>query len=210
MDGVITDTMPYHYRAWRKIFRQEGLSASECEIYLREGQPGLKTVQELFFEHKKPYKKEIGHDILSRKEKLFKGIVRQRFIPGARSFVRELKRRGFALALVTGTARHEVLHIMPAQYLNLFNVIVTGNDVKHGKPHPEPFLIALKKLKLEAEETIVIENAPFGILSAKAAGLKCLALETSLPKTYLRKADFVYSSFKELRKRAHFERLRSN
>jgi beta-phosphoglucomutase len=77
-------------------------------------------------------------------------------------------------------------------------VIVTGNDVKHGKPHPEPYLTSLKNLKMKPSDAVVIENAPFGIRSAKEAGLRCLALETSLPREYLREADAVYSSIKDL------------
>lgn len=204
MDGVITNTMPYHLAAWKKIFHQERIRATKCEIYLREGQPGLMTVKELFKEHNRPYTKEIGQAILARKEKLFKKTVHRRFIPGARSFVHDLKRRGFALALVTGTARHEAYRIMPKNLLNLFDVVVTGNDVKRGKPHPEPYLIALKKLKVRPKDAIVIENAPFGIFSAKAAGLKCLALETSLPKTYLKCANYIFSSFKEMRDKSLF------
>ena len=83
-------------------------------------------------------------------------------------------------------------------------MIVAGNEVKQGKPHPEPYLKSLQKLKIKASEAVVIENAPFGIRSAKQAGLKCLALETSLPKQYLREADMIFSSIKELEEKTNF------
>jgi beta-phosphoglucomutase len=102
---------------------------------------------------------------------------------------------------VTGTSRHEVHRILPEPIYNLFDGVVTGNDVRRGKPHPEPYLLALKKVQLRPEEAMVIENAPFGIRSAKSAGLVCIALETSLPRRYLAKADFIFSSFRELRKK---------
>ena len=89
--------------------------------------------------------------------------------------------------------------ILPKYLRDLFSVIVTGDDVKRGKPHPEPYLKALKKLKLKAKDVVVIENAPFGIDSARRARLMCLALSTSLPKTYLKDADFIFPSFKALR-----------
>lgn len=206
MDGVITNTMPAHFRAWKKIFKREGLNATKCEIYLREGQPGNITIKEIFREHGLPFDVRKTKPILAKKEKLFKKIVRTRFIPGARSLLHFLKNRGFQLALVTGTSRHEVRRILPKHVFNLFSVTVTGDEVKRGKPNPEPYLVALKKLNMKPREVVVIENAPFGIRSAKRAHLTCLALETSLPgrqaglpKTYLKDADFVFSSFKNLR-----------
>ena len=53
MDGVITDTMPFHFRVWKKVFAEQGLQVNECEIYMREGQPGLVTIEEIFKQHKR-------------------------------------------------------------------------------------------------------------------------------------------------------------
>jgi len=198
MDGVITDTMPFHYRAWRKIFKNEGLLVSEKEIYLREGQPGNITIKEIFSERGLKLTPETLARILSSKEEKFKKSVCRRFIRGSRPFIHLLKIKGFMLALVTGTARNEVKKILPKKLSSMFDVSITGDEVKHGKPDPEPYLLALKRLKIKAKDAIVLENAPFGILSAKSAGLRCIALETSLPKRYLQKADYVYSSYKSL------------
>ena len=111
-----------------------------------------------------------------------------------------LDKRGCRLGLVTGTSRHEMEKILPRSLRALFEVSVTGDEVTQGKPYPEPFLKALAMLKLPAKCAVVIENAPFGIESAKRAGLFCIALETSLPKSYLRQADCVIRSFEELHK----------
>jgi beta-phosphoglucomutase len=200
MDGVITDTMPFHFRAWKKIFQDEGFHVTECEIYLREGQPGSATLKEIFKEHGVPYKEEDAKRILLKKEKLFKRILRRRFVPGSRQYLHFLKKQGFQLGLVTGTARHEAHKILPKGLFRLFDVTITGNDVKKGKPHPEPYLLALKKLKIKPREAVVIENAPFGIHAAKQANIRCLALESSLPRKYLQAADHIFSSFKELRR----------
>ena len=205
MDGVITDTMAYHMRAWRIIFARHGVRVSKNDIYKREGQKGISSVQEIFGDYGKPFHLSEGRKILLEKEELFKRIVKKRFIVGSRHFLKMLNRRGFRLALVTGTARHEVHKILPREIFQLFDVVVCGCDVQNGKPHPEPYLTALKKLRLQAGQSVVIENAPFGIRSAKAAGIRCLALETSLPKSYLKKADAVFHSFAHLRSKACFE-----
>jgi beta-phosphoglucomutase len=204
MDGVIADTMCYHMRAWRMIFARYGIRVSQNDIYKREGQKGINSVEEIFGEYGRPFDLTTGHRILLEKEELLKRIVKRRFIAGSRPFVKVLKRRGFKLALVTGTARHEVHKILPLEIFNLFQVVVCGSDVQNGKPHPEPYLTALKKLKINGGQAVVIENAPFGIRSAKAAGIKCLAIETSLPKKFLKEADGIFHSFAHLKTRTDF------
>ncbi len=205
MDGVITNTMPDHFKAWKEILRREGLFVTHLDIYSREGQRGINSVQELFKVCGKDINSAKAQKILKEKEKYFKKIVKRRFVRGARTFLKRLDQSGFHLALVTGTARHEVHKILPRSLYNLFSVIITGSDVQNGKPHPEPFLKALEKLKINPSEAIVIENAPFGIRSAKRAGLRCLALQTSLPGEYLKEADFVFSSLKELKAKIIFK-----
>jgi len=198
MDGVITHTMPDHYRAWRKVYANEGIDVTPLDIYLREGQRGITSVQDILLSKNLPYNEEKGLELLRKKETLFKEIVKDRFIPGTRNFLKSLARSGLTLALVTGTARHELNRILPEHLRRLFSIIVTADDVKIGKPDPEPYLFALRRLNISARDAIVIENAPFGIQSAKAAGIRCLALETSLPRTYLKGADAIFRSVKEL------------
>ncbi len=204
MDGVITHTMPDHYRAWKQIFAEHGLKVSFLDVYKREGQTGISSVMELFEEKDVPLTKSQAARLVRDKEKLFKQIVRVRFIPGARTFLKELHRAGFRLALVTGTSRPELHRILPDALYDLFEDVVTGNDVTHGKPHPEPYRKALKALKISPRRAVVVENAPLGIESAKKAGLCCLAIETSLPREYLSQADYEFDSVKDLRGSTRF------
>ncbi len=204
MDGVITNTMPDHFRCWKKIFHRYGIHVTHLDIYSREGQKGMMSVKEIFAKYHKPLTHKKALEILRAKEQLFKKMVKTRFIVGARSFLRFLHQKNIKLALVTGTSRHELHQILPDHLYNLFSVTVTGTDVKNGKPHPEPFLKALKLLNIKSTEAVVIENAPFGIQSAKKAGLRCLALASSLPKQFLLEADAVFSSIKEMRGRVRF------
>ncbi len=205
MDGVITNTMPDHYRAWRSVLREEvGIEVSHEEIYRREGQKGIASVQELFAEHKKFYLPETGKAILRKKEELFKKIVKTRFIQGARRFLSSLQRLGLEMALVTGTSTHEMHRILPDAIYRRFSVVVTGNHVTEGKPSPEPYALALKKLGMKPRDAVVIENAPFGVRSAKSAGIKCFAIATSLPACYLNEADEIFSSFRDLNQKIEF------
>lgn len=200
MDGVITNTMPYHFDAWLKVFSEVGIKVNCYDIYKREGQDGLTSVREIFTERRVKFNLAQAREILARKEQLFKRIVKIKFVKGARPFIRSLKKQGFLLGLVTGTSRHEVERILPKELFGLFDASVTGDEITRGKPHPEPFLKALKMLRVRAQEALVIENAQFGIEAAKRSRLFCVALETSLPKSYLRKADVILKSFAELKK----------
>lgn len=195
MDGVITDTMPFHYKAWKYVFGLHGIHLSKLDIYEREGQKGIESLDEIFAKYDKPLNKLIAQKLLKNKEAYFKKIFKLRFIPGARSFLKKCINKKFRLALVTGTSRDEAVRLLPKKIFNIFEVTVCGSDVRHGKPHPEPYLKALKGLSLKAKDCMVIENAPFGIRSAKAAGIQCVAIATSLPKAYLQQADYVYASF---------------
>ncbi len=204
MDGVITDTMPYHFRAWKSVLACAGVGVSHEDIYKREGQKGIDSVREIFMEKGKMYTDAVGRQILQKKEKLFKRIFKRKFIAGSRAFIKKLKARGFRLALVTGTSRSEAQKLLPLDLWHCFDVTVCGCDVQNGKPHPEPYLKVLQKLHIKPGDAIVLENAPLGIRSAQSAGLGCLALETSLPRVFLKEADAVFSSFKAMQSKVTF------
>lgn len=206
MDGVITDTMPKHYQAWRRSFAQEGLTVAKRDVYLREGERGEEFLENHFRRRKEKMSAGLRQHLLKNKEAIFKSIVRPRFITGARSFLKRLKREGFRLALVTGTSRGEVPRILPEYYFNLFDVTVTGSDVKCGKPSPEPYRMALQRLGIPASAAVVLENAPLGITSAKKAGLRCFALATSLPPEYLAEADRVFGDISQLQKHVEIKK----
>ena len=204
MDGVITNTMPDHFSAWQTVLKEEGVHVTHLDIYRREGQRGMNSVKEIFELYKISYTSRRISSILKRKEELFKRIVKQRFIPGARNFLHFLHKNKIQLALVTGTSHHEMHKILPDYLFNLFAVVVTGTDVKNGKPSAEPYQKAVKLLQRKRKDVVVIENAPLGIQSAKAAGLQCFAIETSLPKQYLKQADRIFTSINHLRKNTNF------
>jgi len=205
MDGVITNTMPDHFRAWKEVLVREGIAVTHDDIYSREGQKGIHSVREIFAKYDKKFTPEKAQELLDKKEAFFKKFVKRRFIPSSRTFLRKLQKKRIRLALVTGTSRHEMHRILPDKIYERFEVVVTGSEVTHGKPHPEPFQLALKNLALPAEDSMVIENAPFGIRSAKGAGIRCVALETSLGRSYLKEADFIFASIQEMESRLEFQ-----
>ncbi|MDD5044666.1 MAG: HAD family phosphatase [Candidatus Omnitrophica bacterium] len=204
MDGVITNTMPYHFDAWKTSLAKRGIEVNCYDVYKREGQRGKETIKEICREHRSDLSRAEQDKVLSEKERIFNATVKIKFIKGSRPFLRKLKNRGFFLSIVTGTSRKEVKKILPKNIYDLFDVIITADEVSYGKPHPEPFLLALNNLGIAKKDAVVIENAPFGIESAKKAGLYCIAIETSLPGKFLKGADRVFRSIAQLQERVNF------
>ena len=132
------------------------------------------------------------------RQKIFRKYFRRRLFSGVDEFLRCLKNKGYLLAIVTGTPMPQLKKILPAKIQFLFDTIVTGDLVKKGKPYPDPFLKAAKDLNLKPSQCLVIENAPLGIRSAKAARMFCVAITTSLPKEYLQMADVVVDKLEDI------------
>ncbi len=198
MDGVIVDSMPYHFLAWYEALRPWGVRVGCLDVYLKEGERWDKTLVSLLKEARiRPSKALLGRIFLAR-QKIFKKYFKRFIFKGAEGFLQCLKRKGYLLGLVTGTPEKEIHKILPHGIENLFDIVIPGNVVKHGKPHPEPYLKACSGLHLKPWECAVIENAPLGIKSAKAAGMFCIALTTSLPAPYLKGADRVADSLEEV------------
>ena len=193
MDGVIVDSMPYHFIAWYEALRPWGVRVSCFEVYAQEGERWETTLRGLLKREKiKPTQKVLSA-IFNLRRKIFKRYFKRYIFHGAYELLVELKKQGFMLGLVTGSPLNEIKRILPVKLRSLFTAIVAGNQVKNGKPHPEPYLRAAGLLGLGPQACLVIENAPLGIISAKQAGMPCIAVSTSLPKEYLSDADIVVS-----------------
>jgi beta-phosphoglucomutase len=101
------------------------------------------------------------------------------------------------VAIVSGAARAEIEPVLEAAGIaRLFTTVVTSDDVSHGKPHPQGYLIALRRLEstlpgLAAGEVVVIEDTEAGVTAAKAAGMRCLGLVGTMPAVRLAAADEV-------------------
>lgn len=198
MDGVIIDSMPYHFLAWYEALRPLGVRVSCLEIYLREGERWEKSIMEMLAAAGVRPTKAVLRKVFAARQKTFKKIFKRFVFAGAEELLACLKGRGYRLALVTGTNARTMKTILPERIGRPFDCIVTGDSVKRGKPDPEPYRKALKKLGLKAPECVVVENSPLGVRSAKGAGIFCIAVTTSLPRQYLKGADIVVDTLGEI------------
>jgi beta-phosphoglucomutase len=180
MDGVLMDSMPIHAQAWIEALASEGLHVTAEEVYAHEGESGISALSNFLIEQGVTAEEPLLHRLLKGKEERFKHLARVRPFPGVWELLQDLSQSGKRLAVVTGTARHELNQLLPAEWLPMFETIVTGDEVKRGKPDPEPYRRGLDKLNLTADQAIVVENAPLGIRAAKAANLRCFAIASTL------------------------------
>jgi len=198
MDGVIVDSMPYHFLAWYEALRPFGIRVGCFDIYAKEGERWEKSLKDFLNRAGvEPTRARLKQIFLLR-QRIFKKYFKRFIFKGAEEFLICLKKRDYLLGLVTGTPMQELRGILPSRIYSLFDSIVSGDHVKRGKPHPDPYLRAARNLRLNPRECIVVENAPYGIESARRAGMFCVALTTSLPKEYLKRADVVVDRLEEI------------
>jgi beta-phosphoglucomutase len=189
LDGVIVNTLHYHYLAWNEMFRELGGEVSEHSVLLHEGRASREILPLLLDEAGVRLDEALHEDFIERKRAYYRSIVRIEYYEAAFEVIRTLRARGLRTALVTATALSNMHNTLsPAQQVH-FDFIITGDEVPRAKPHPDPFLIAARQLGFAPEECLVVENAPLGIEAAKAAGMPCIAIETTLGKEYLTQAD---------------------
>jgi len=198
MDGVIIDSMPYHFLAWYEALRPYGIRVGCFEVYSKEGENWEKTLKDLLSKAKIESSPSLLKEIFLKRKNIFKRYFKRFIFPGAEDFLVCLRRQGYILGLVTGSPFQEVNRILSRRLRSLFDTLIAGNQVKKGKPHPEPYLKCAKTMGLKPNQCVVVENAPFGIESAKKAGMFCIALTTSLPKEYLAKADIIADSLSNI------------
>jgi beta-phosphoglucomutase len=191
MDGVLIDAMPYHAEAFQIAFKEEAnQEIDKKDIFLLEGMPGPELVKEIF-KIKKIKDKDVD-DILvkkihKRKEQIFKEIQKAQAFEGVRELIDSLNCNNCLKAVVSGASKQEVESLLEKNGLKNFNVIISGEDLKDGKPDPEPFKTGLDRLNLRPSDAIIVENAPLGAESAKRADIKFII---TLNNTPLKLSDF--------------------
>lgn len=198
MDGVVVDSMGFHAAAWKEVLGEHGLVMDDIDIFRREGMSGRQSVEDIFTEQGVPFPGDEAYLRLEEKKHSLFERNRITLYPLVRDIIAWAGGNGTMTALVTGSPRRSVEYVMPADVLALFDAVITAGDVSRGKPDSEPYEKAMRALRVDAAETLVVENSPMGILSAKAAGALCYALETTLPARFLGGADRVFRDHAEL------------
>lgn len=199
LDGVLLDGMPYHYEAFNAALSTFGVQATSYEIGLFEGMRTRELIKELANLHDVFPSDEELDKAEHLKRELYSKIFKPNLMPGAQELVELLYSRGCRLAIVTGTAEasaHATVRALHAE--RLFEVIISHDSGVPLKPHPAPFATAAARMAVAPGHCLAIENAPPGVASATAAGLRCLAIASYVNKADLPGAEIVFESLLDL------------
>lgn len=204
MDGVLFDSMPFHASAWVQAMRDMNIPFTAFEAYMNEGRTGDSTIDGAFM---RTYGRSATPDekkqIYKLKTNYFEAESKTTPMLFAIDLLEYIKSKGLQIFLVTGSGQSTLIDSLQLHFPGIFTKenMITAYDVSNGKPHPEPYLKALEKSGLKPWEAVVVENAPLGIQSAKAAGLYTFGLDTGplgVDVLYTAGADIVLTSIEEL------------
>lgn len=183
MDGVLFDTERIGCEVTRAIAQDCGCRLTEEQRRLMWGLP-LRRARELL-ETWFP-----GFDSQIVKDRWYEGVlarVRQEGLilkPGAQQILHKLRQEGVKLALTSSNARIMVdTYLALAGWENAFDLVLTGNDISRGKPDPEIYLMAARRLGVSPGECIGVEDSPTGVRSVRAAGMISVMIPDLLPFT---------------------------
>jgi beta-phosphoglucomutase len=198
MDGVLINSMKYHIQAWNTAFKKFNIQTTEEKIMSLAGMTSIDTIKIICKEKNLQCNSDLIEQIKIEKGKQLEKIFQVEPYIGVVENLKQLKKSGFTLALISGCRDFEVKKTVKEYFTDIFDLIISGDDVKFGKPNPEPYDTAIKKLNINKSETVIIEDALSGIESANAAEIDVLALTTSFEKKELSKATKIFETHKEL------------
>ncbi len=182
LDGVLYDSLPQYVTAWTQAFKEIGIEVPATDVYQLEGMPGKQTVINIVqkYLNRSPEQNEIDRILKQKSQVLLK--FDNKILPGAIELLKSINLNKIPMCVVTGSTKPDIKQEIAkdfSPYLNE-NTIINGNDVSKGKPNPDPYLAACKKLAVKPHEALVIENAPLGIRAAVDAGCLCIAVNTGI------------------------------
>lgn len=190
MDGVVFNSMPVHAAAWETVMSKHHLDFTARDCYLQEGRTGQSVIEECFLRNRgRMPSEEEWKTIYKEKSALFYAHGKAPFIDGIRDLLFWLKEHPSQpqIYLVTGSGMTTLFDELNTELPGVFSRerMVTAYDYTHGKPDPEPYLIAYDKASavdplLQKDECCVVENAPLGVKSGKAAGLFVAGVNTGI------------------------------
>ena len=198
MDGVIIDSEPLWTEAERRFLASRMLEYSPQLKTVMMGRDAREAVRLLI----KHYRLREGvEEVIAERNQLVTELFKQRLqpIPNVLRLLRSLRESGIKTGLASSSPKQLVkLALDKLGITQLFEAIISGDQVARGKPAAEIYLAAAKKIGVDPANCLVIEDAPLGIAAAKAAGMRCLAISVNVIESELAEADRVVRGFDEV------------
>jgi beta-phosphoglucomutase len=197
LDGVIVNTVPFHFRAWKRMFEEYGHKFT-MEDYLAkvDGRPRLEGAAAILTELSPEEIEEAG----AKKQEYYLELLEtepMEIFESSVKVIKELKQRGIKLAAAS-SSKNAVRILKKIRLFDVFEANVSGADFEKGKPDPEIFLTAAARLKVKAEESVVFEDAKSGVQAALNGGFICIAIDRHHNPEALRGADVIVKDLGEI------------
>lgn len=179
LDGTLIDSMHYHKRSWLQFLQQNGKPISEKEFEPKSHGTVEEAITRFFGDD---LDEQRFLELCFEKEALYRSMYQPHLkeIQGVFAFLQELKNDNKKIALATmGNKLNIDFSLDGIGIRHFFDVICGGNDVKRGKPHPEIYELAVKRMQLSPKECIVFEDTSSGIAAATAAGMNVIGIATT-------------------------------
>jgi beta-phosphoglucomutase len=208
-DGVIANSEPLHFRAFRDVLATEGITLTEPEYYERYlGYNDERAFHEIGVERGRAWDRRGIADLIARKAVVMGELEQHGSIlfPGAREAIERLARR-CPLAIASGALRSEIERTLERERLRAhFTVIVSADDGGASKPAPDPYLRAVERLasagatsdQLLPTDCVAVEDSPWGLESARAAGLLTVGVAHTYTRDALAQGDAVVDTLDRL------------
>lgn len=200
-DGVITDSEVLHFRAFNAVLVQHEFQLTKHEYYKDYlGMADKDCFKTLIGEGRLRIEEARIPALIQQKTRVFEQLARTegRIIEGVREFLDMLAEARIPIAICSGALRPEIeLILEEARLRDRFDIIVSAEEVRRGKPDPEGFLLALRRLNetwpdaIAPEGCVVIEDSHWGLQAAQAAGMKTIAVTNTYDAAQLQQADKV-------------------
>ncbi|XP_024372780.1 uncharacterized protein [Physcomitrium patens] len=192
IDGTIADSDPIHFLAFQEILAEAGYNGGvpiSHEFFIRQmsGKLNYVIADELMPEMEEKMRVEMMDEKEARYRKLASKDLQP--IPGFLQFIEYVKKRGLRRAAVTNSPRLNAEQVISALNIpDFFEIVVAGSECDNPKPHPDPYLKAIKFLGLEPNQCLVMEDSPSGVAAGKAAGSPVVGLLTGHPGAVLKRS----------------------
>jgi beta-phosphoglucomutase len=207
-DGVITDSEILHLRAFNQSLAQYGIEITKNDYYtMYLGFNDTDCYKLLIEKGLLKMDEQQINTLMIQKKKIFEQLAKAegKMIEGVRDFLKMLEQNNIPMAICSGSLLTEVEMVLEdARLRHLFEVIVSGEQVKKGKPDPEGFLLSLQRLNenrenpITANQCVAIEDSHWGLEAAKAAGMHTIAVTNSYDAEQLSMAEKIVDRLNEL------------
>ncbi len=181
MDGTLIDSMPLHDRSWGLWHGEVGLPFDQDSFFrATAGRTNLEILRDLFPAHAE----DELHAHAQRKEALYREIAARELtlIAGAAEVLAAARQAGLKVAICTAAPPGNIaIAFERFGFAELVDTVTSPADGLRGKPHPDIFAEAARRLGVAAEHCLVFEDAPLGVEAARRAGMAAVALTTTLP-----------------------------